>query len=119
MFEENYSGVMTTNHWYPKPGARIHDNRACPDRLESGVESLIDLYLLAECDYLIIDSSSSYSYVANLISKAEKSNVFDATRGDKLAPRIRYLSWKLMLRLGLYSWGLNILSKIEKYKKLF
>lgn len=119
MIEENYVGVITTNHWYPKPGARIHDNRACPDRLESGIEALVDLYLLADCDYLIIDSSSSYSYVANLLSKSDKSNVFDVARRGKLTPRLRRWSWKLMLRLGLYSWGLNLLSKLEKAHKLF
>jgi hypothetical protein len=119
MFEENYSDVITTHHWYPKPGARIHDNRACPDRLESGIESLIDLYLLAECNYLITDSSSSFSYVANLLTNTQKSNVFDIARGGKLTPGIRRLSWQLMLRLGGYSWGINILSKIEKTKKLF
>ena len=119
MFEENYRSTITTDHWYPKPGARIHDNRACPDRLESGIEALVDLYLLAECDRLIIDTSSTFSYVAKLLSNAQKSNVFDIARGGKLTPRIRRLSWQLMLKLGGYSLGLNILSKIEKTKKLF
>ena len=119
MFEENYRSIITTDHWYPKPGARIHDNRACPDRLESGIEALVDLYLLAECDRLIIDTSSTFSYVAKLLTNAQKSNVFDIARGGKLTPRIRRLSWQLMLKLGGYSLGLNILSKIEKTKKLF
>lgn len=117
MFEENYPGVITTPHWYPKPGSRIHDNRSCPDTLESGIESLIDLYLLAECDYLIIDSSSSFSYLANLLSKTDASKVFDVSRGGKLTPRLRRLSWRLMLKLGLYSWGLNFLSKIERIQR--
>jgi hypothetical protein len=119
MIEENYSGVITTNHWYPKPGFRIHDNRSCQDPLESGIEALVDLYMLAECDYLIIDSRSSFSYVANLLTKAPKSNVFDMARGEKLTPNLRRITWRLMLRLGLYSWGLNLLSKIERTYKLF
>jgi nodulation protein Z len=119
MFEENYRSIITTDHWYPIPGARIHDNKACPDKLRSGIESLVDLYLLAECDTLIIDTSSTFSYVAKLLTNAQKSNVFDIARGGKLTPRIRLLSWQLMLRLGGYSLGLKILSKIEKTKMLF
>jgi hypothetical protein len=119
MFEENYPGLITTQHWYPKPGSRIHDNRACPDRLASGVESLIDLYLLAECDYLIIDSSSTFSYMASLLTIAPESNVYDLKRGDKLTPLLRRMTWRTMQRLGLYSWGLNILSKFQKTKSNF
>lgn len=119
LLEENYPGVITTNHWYPQPGGRIHDNRACPDRLGSGIEALVDLYLLAECDNLIIDSSSSFSFLANLLTKAPGLNVFDMARGEKLTPKLRRFSWRLMLRLGLYSWGLNLLSKIERTHRLF
>lgn len=57
MFEENYPGVITTPHWYPTPGLPMHGSQECPDRIEHGVETLADLYLLAECDYLIIDTS--------------------------------------------------------------
>ncbi len=120
MLEENYPGVITTPHWYPKPGSRIHNNLACPDRLESGIESLVDLYLLAECDYLIIDTSSTFSYVAMLLAKAPNSDVYDLAAGGKLTPRIRHWSWRLMLKLGLYSWGLNSLSRflrVLKYAK--
>jgi len=114
MFEENYPGVITTPHWYPKPGSRIHNNRACPDSFVSGIKSLVDLYLLAECDYLIVDSSSTFSYLAMLLTSAPKANVFDVSRGEKLSPKIRHLSWRLMLRLGLFSWGLLSLNKLLK-----
>ncbi len=120
IFDENYPDVITTPHWYPKPGSRIHNNSACPDRLESGIESLVDLYLLAECDYLIIDTSSTFSYVAMLLTNADKSHIFDMAKGEKLTPRIRHWSWRLMLKLGLYSWGLSSLSKflrVLKYTK--
>ena len=117
MFEENYPGTITTSHWYPRPGGRIHDNKSCPDPLESGVESLIDLYLLAECDYLIIDSSSSFSYAARLLAKIEPSKVFDVSKGRKLPSRLRRLSWRFMLYLGIYSWGLNLLGKIERVQR--
>ncbi len=117
LFEENYPGVITTPHWYPNPGSRIHNNRACPDSLTSGIESLVDLYLLAECDYLIIDTSSTFSYVAMLLAKAPNSNVYNLATGEKLTPGIRYWSWRLMLKLRLYSWGLSTLSKLLRILK--
>lgn len=120
MFEENYPGVITTPHWYPGPGSRIHDNRNCPDPMTSGVESLIDLYLLAECDYLIIDSSSSFSYITSFLTNTDASKIFDVSKGRKVPSILRRFSWRVMLMLGLYSWGLNLLSKIVRtYNKLF
>ena len=119
MFEENYPGVITTSHWYPKPGSRLHNNQDCPDPLEGGIEALVDLYLLAECTYLIIDTSSSFSYVARLLTKAPDSNIFDVKRGGKLPAPLRRLTWKIMVRLGLFSWGLDILRRFVRIKRLF
>ena len=119
MFEENYPGVITTPHWYPKPGSRLHNNQDCPDPLEGGIEALVDLYLLAECTYLIIDTSSSFSYVARLLTKAPDSNIFDVKRGGKLPAPLRRLTWKIMVRLGLFSWGLDILRRFVRIKRLF
>lgn len=116
LFEENYPDVITTQHWYPKPGSRIHDNRACPDQLASGVDALVDLYLLSECDYLIIDTSSTFSKVACLLTTTPESNIHDLGRGDKPPPFVRRITWRTMLRIGFYSWGLNILSKIQRTK---
>lgn len=118
MFEENYPVVITTPHWYPEPGSRIHDNSGCPDPMKSGIESLIDLYLLAECDYLVIDTSSSFSYIATLLTKTDASKVFNVSRRGKSPGRLARLSWRFMLKLGLYSWGLNFISKIEKIRRV-
>lgn len=117
LIEENYGNVITTPHWYPMPGARIHDNKACPDRLQSGIESIIDLYLLAECDYLILDTSSTFSYVARLLAKTDGPRIYDAKRSDKLTPRLRWFSWRAKLGLGVFSWGLAALSKFERFRR--
>jgi hypothetical protein len=119
MFEESYPGVITTPHWYPTPGLLLHGNKKCSDLVESGVEALIDLYLLAECNYLIIDTSSSFSYVARRLTNAQDSNIFNVWRGGKLSPRLRNLVWRLMLKLGLFSWGLSLLGKFVRIQKLF
>ena len=57
---------------------RIHQSRACLDRLQNGVEALVDLYLLAECDYLVGDSTSAFAKVAGLLSAAPASRRYDA-----------------------------------------
>ena len=119
LFADCCHGVVTTSHWYPTPGLTIHQNRSCPSPIESGIEALVDLYLLAECDYLIGDTSSSFFYVAKLLSKAPDPNIFDVRRKGKLSPRRRRLLYRAMFALGLYSWGLSALSKFVRMQKLF
>ena len=117
MFEESYPNLITTPHWYSTAGLPLHGNRNCPDLLESGVEALVDLYLLAECDYLILDNSSSFSYLANLLTKTRDSHIFGVSNRRKLSPRLRKLSWWLMVKLGLFSWGLSTFGKFVRIQK--
>jgi hypothetical protein len=67
--EDRYSAISTP-HWYPAPGLHLHESPACPDRFENGVEALVDLYLLAECDHLVCDTSSLFAYAAAVLSSA-------------------------------------------------
>jgi hypothetical protein len=120
LFEEKYQGVINTQHWYPTPGSRIHENPGCPDRLENGIEALVDLYVLAECDYLIIDTSSMFSYLAALLTRAPDSNIFNVNhleRGGKGYTMTKRIIWRLMLSLGVFSWGFSLLSKLERTRK--
>lgn len=109
IFEQSYPSVVTTPHWYPTAGLTIHKNQSCPDRTESGIEALVDLYLLAECNYLIIDTGSSFSYIAKLLAKAHASCIFDVKPGEKplrrlrnFSRRLRKLSLRFRIKLG--SW---------------
>jgi hypothetical protein len=77
LFERKYAEVVTTPHWYPAAGTSAHQNGDCPDRLENGVEALVDLYLLAACEYLVIDTTSSFSKIAGLLSSAPRSKIVD------------------------------------------
>lgn len=119
MFEESYQNVITTPHWYPAPGLRLHEGQNRPDPMESGIEALLDLYLLAECDYLIIDTSSSFSHVASLLTNAPDLHIFNVKQGEKLPEPLRELTWRLMVGLGLFSWGLGFLRKLVRIQKLF
>ena len=84
LFEREYPGTVTAPKWYPRPGSRAHENKRSPDRIENGVEALVDLYVLAECDYLIVDTSSTFSQLAQLLTKALPKNVVDVKAREKV-----------------------------------
>ena len=119
VFEENYPNVLSTPHRYSRPGWAMHRNLRHLSPVESGVEALVDLYLLAECNYLIIDTSSSFSYVAKLLAKTTDSRIFDVQQRKKLPVPVRRFTWRLMVRLGLFSWGLSLVSKFVKMRRFF
>ena len=115
MFQDRYQRVISTQKWYPTSGRSMHLNPESPDRFKHGTEALVDMYLLAECDYLILDESSSFSYVASLLTNTSSSNTFNVQRGRMLPSRLRYLIWLLKIRLQK---RLSVFSKI-RYKSLF
>jgi hypothetical protein len=120
MFEDLYPGVITTQHWYSStPGLNIHQNRKRPDAFESGVEALMDLHLLPECNYLIIDSSSSFSYIAKLLTDTPGSNIYDVGTRKKQTQRLRRQITRIMLRLGLFSWGINLIGGAARIHRYF
>jgi Nodulation protein Z (NodZ) len=77
-----YPNVISTPHWYPPAGESLHQNRACMDRLENGIEALVDLYLVAGSDYLLGDRRSSFFRVAAWLSDADRSTVIDVKDGS-------------------------------------
>jgi hypothetical protein len=78
--EEKHGAVVSTPKWYPENGAKMHENHACSDRLQTGIEALIDMYLLARCDYLVFSSRSTFSVISSLLTEAPASNVIDVER---------------------------------------
>jgi hypothetical protein len=89
MLEQRYRSVITTPHWYPAPGKRLHNNPQGPDPAESGVEALVDLYLLGGCDYLIGDTTSSFTRVAGLLMAAPDGKIIDVKPRQKRHIRLR------------------------------
>ena len=105
--------MITSPHWYPaKAGLPIHSDATRPEPIESGNEALIDLYRLAKCQYLIIDTSSSFSYLATLLTNTPDANVFDVRRRGKLPARVRRVLHEAMLRAGLLSWGPHLVRRL-------
>ena len=119
MFEESYPTVITTPHWYPPPGLSLTQTWARPIRAEQGIEALVDLYLLAECEYLIIDTSSSFSYVASHLTRAPRSHIFNVKRRGKRRAKQRRLMWRLWRKLGLFTWGLRVMRMAVKMQRFY
>lgn len=87
-----YPDLLTTSKWFPDNcQARMHESENCPDRRANGVEALIDLYLLARCDYLVLDKSSSFAYLAALLSQQAPERVHDLQRWRWLTPGQRHV----------------------------
>ncbi len=74
------TNVIYTQKWHPNTCQYIHQNPECPDRFENGVEALVDMYSLGNCDYLIYDSISTFGLIAKLISDIPEANIIDISR---------------------------------------
>ena len=92
--EKKYSRVISTPKWYPPPGQTMHNQFSINhDMIGSGIDALVDMYLLSECDYLIIDESSSFAYIASLQSKTPPKQIFNFDRLKWIPQRIRHQLW--------------------------
>jgi len=120
MFEGNFPGVVSVPHWYAQPGSPIHVDRARPDRAETAIEALIDLYLLADCDHLIFDGSSSFGWVANLLSSAPAHNKVDVDPSGHAGRkrRLRAAVTRILRGARFSSWGFRLLPKLVPRESL-
>lgn len=103
--ERRATAVVSTPHWYSPIGANIHQSEESPDRFENGVEALVDLYLLAECDYLICDTTSSFARVATVLTTTPASHVVDV-KPKVGSSALRRLRTRVRLRLSELQRGL-------------
>jgi hypothetical protein len=119
MFEDSFPGVVTAPHWYARPGAPIHVDPTRSDRTETAIEALVDLYLLAACDHLIFDGSSSFSRVANLLSAAPEHHKLDVDPiGHGRKRRFHSAVTRILRRTRFSSWGFRLLPKLVPIRKL-
>lgn len=77
-YQDKYSNILTTAKWYPhKKGEKLHGNSNCPNRIQNGIEALVEMYLLAHCDYLVFSRKSSFGRVCRYLSCLDESRIFD------------------------------------------
>ena len=86
-FQEIYKNkIVSTSKWLPAQNPEdkklrgLHHHSSCPDKYELGVQALVDMYLLASCDYLICNRSSTFVVVARLISNIPEANFIDTSQ---------------------------------------
>jgi hypothetical protein len=91
-FRHDHPDLLTALKWYP-PSGRLHGREACPDRSQNLTEALIDLYLLAGCEHLVINSSSSLGYFAQVVGDTPPQTVLDVRIGHQLPPWLREAAW--------------------------
>ena len=89
-YHERYKNVFSTPKWFPDNLSAMHQNFACQDRVLNGIEALIDMYLLADCDYLIYPGSSAFSWVSRLLSNIPTEKVVDI---EHFNPKVRLKRW--------------------------
>jgi hypothetical protein len=88
-FGARFRDVVSTDKWYPPPGEPMHAHPARPDPIRDGADALVDLSLLAACDALVVDSTSSFGRLAALRSVARPGEVVDLHPGRLLPPIVR------------------------------
>lgn len=90
IYRKNYENVFCTPKWFPENLQTMHQNPGCPDRIANGIEALVDMYLLADCDYLIYPGCSTFSRISAILSNAPRQNVIDV---EKYNPKVRVKAW--------------------------
>ena len=85
-YQERYKNVFSTPKWFPEDLSTMHQNSTYPDKVLNGIEALVDMYLLADCDYLIYPGGSTFSQLALLLSNIPAENVVDIERFN---PKVR------------------------------
>jgi hypothetical protein len=111
LFADAYPSLIPVSRWYPSAGKIAHGGGSGGDRTEHGIEALMDLFLLGACDYLVLDTSSSFARIACLVSRGAPASVFDVTRGPKRRRVILVRLWRLWQwrRARLFHWRFRLL----------
>lgn len=54
-FADRYADLVRAPQWFPEPGSgSMHHHPDCPSRFEHGVASLVDMWMLKDCAYLLL-----------------------------------------------------------------
>lgn len=96
-----YPRVVSSQKWYAPAGVPLHRSRDCPDKLESGIEALVDMYLLGRCNYLVYNNTSTFGVFASLTSEAPPENIYETS--PRLSKGIRLAQhWMKLMRTRMH-----------------
>lgn len=71
---ERYPIAWSRRKWFAHPGESLHLNDACPDKLQAAKDAIVEMLLLARCDWLISVQGSSFSMLSRIMSSAPMSH---------------------------------------------
>ncbi|MEZ6131828.1 MAG: nodulation protein NodZ [Planctomycetaceae bacterium] len=60
--------------WLPTAGEPIHKNRDCPDGIQAARDAVVDIGILAQCNYQILTGHSSFSDIAVAFAKHKQQS---------------------------------------------
>ncbi|MEE4217636.1 MAG: hypothetical protein V2I48_08510 [Xanthomonadales bacterium] len=102
-FRSRYPNVVTAAKWLPDANVPMHRQDDCPDPLEMARSAVLDMCLLGACQQLIVDTRSSFSCVASLMSAADERDIYDLNPARLVPPRLRHALWLAGVRAS-YKW---------------
>jgi hypothetical protein len=80
-YKRRYGNVVWTEKWHPPNGSeRLHSHGDCPDRLQNGIEALVDMHLLAESDRFVYSSTSTFARLVRLMIPPDASRIYNIER---------------------------------------
>ena len=79
-YHKRFKNVFSAPKWFPNGTNSMHQNEACPDKVANGIEALIDMYLLSDCNCLIYSGCSTFSLISRILSNARSENIVDIDR---------------------------------------
>ena len=87
---EEFQGlVITRDKWFAQPGEKIHFNQDCPDPQTALNDAAVEMFLLAQSDFLIYQQNSSFGMAAHILSHADEKNIMPLFTRKNLKNRIR------------------------------
>lgn len=82
ILQSKYPTVPSVNKWFSsQEQAGLHLDKTCPDKRRMGTEALVEMLLLAECDWFVYNARSSFGQIAAWLSKAENRKIKDVSSG--------------------------------------
>ena len=79
-----YKKVVFHKKWLPTDGRAMHYNSSCPDKTQSAIDALLDMYMLSRSKYLVFAGSSTFSYLSSVISTTNRENIIDTERSNPM-----------------------------------
>jgi len=93
--KRRYVNVVVREKWFAAKGDSLHLNKSCPNLLESTMDAVVEMFLLAYCDYLTVSSNSSFSIISRIASVAQPDRIMVLSPKTSIAGKIKQLTHRL------------------------